>query len=129
MTISIRKTWFAAVLVAALAAPAAQAHPLTESGALNTGAVETTVAAGNDGLAQSQIAANALVRGARERLLEQSAADAVSMASPSVASVSSEGFHLRDAGIGAAVTGGVLVLGGALALGFHARTRRRAVHA
>ena len=126
MTTPIRKTWFAAVLVAALAAPAAQAHPLGESGASNTGAVETTVAAGHNGLAQQQIIA--IARGARERAAERSAADAGSMASPSVASVSSEGFHLRDAGIGAAVTGGALMLGGALALALIARTRRRAVH-
>jgi hypothetical protein len=124
MTISIRKTWVAAVLVATLAAPAAQAHPLAENGASNPGAVETTVAAG-----QSQITAIALARGARERALELSAGDAVPMAPPSVVSVSSEGFHLRDAGIGAAVTGGALMMGGALALAFIARTRRRAVHA
>ena len=112
------------MLVASLAA--AQAHPLAESGASNTGAVETAVAAGHNGQAQSQIAA--IAGGARERALERSEENAVSTAPPSVASVNSEGFHLRDAGIGAAVTGGALMLVGALALAFIARTRRRAVH-
>ncbi len=165
MTISIRKTWFAAVVVVTLAAPAAQAHPLAEGGASNTGAVETTVAAGHNGQAQAQITAmargareraaersaadavsaapsdvagkeaqtqsqnTAIARALRERALEKSAAYAVSTASPSVTSVGSEGFHLRDAGIGAAVAGGALLLGAALALAFMGRTRRRAVHA
>ncbi len=165
MTISIRKTWFAVVVVATLAVPAAQAHPLAEGGASNTGTVKATVVAEHNGQPQAQITAMArgareraaersaaaavpaaasdvvvhvpqaqpqsmtIVRALRERALEKSAAYVVSTASPSVASAGSEGFHLRDAGIGAAVTVGALMLGGALALAFIGRTRRRAVHA
>lgn len=153
MTISIRKHWFAATLVAAIAAPAAQSHPLAESGFSNPRAVEITVAAAHELQTQSPIttidrgarertaersaadaaptalAKTTINRGTRERAAERSATDAASRASASVASVNSEGFHLRDAGIGAAVTAGGLMLGGALALVLIARSRRRAVHA
>jgi hypothetical protein len=172
MMVSISKKWFAATLVAAIAAPAAQAHPLAESGFSSTRSDETTVAAGRISHAQSQSAtiargareraaersaadavtagfsntrvvemtvaaghkphaqpqSTAIARGARERAAERSGADAVSLASPSVASVSAEGFHLRDAGIGAAVTAGVLMLFGSLAL-IIGRARRRALYA
>ena len=147
MTISIRKHWFAATLVAAMAAPAAGAYPLAESGFSNPRAVETTLAAEHTPRVQSQI--TAIDRGARERAAERSAADAVPApfdrgareraaeratedaalrASLLVASASSN-FRLRDAGIGAAVATGALMLGAAVALALIARTRRRVFHA
>ena len=151
MTISIGKHWFAATLVAAMAAPAAGAYPLAESGFSNPRAVETTVAAEHTPRVQSQI--TAIDRGARERAAERSAADAVPAPLPNttidrgareraaeratedaalrasllVASASSN-FQLRDAGIGAAVATGALMLGAAVALALIARTRRRAIH-